>query len=91
MQWQMVFDMKMKQLRPVNATGNNVYLCGIAINPSAPYLACSSDRRVLNKSDIGTEQFGLLEIKCPQATSFIEMPYLVEEGDKFHLKPIQSL
>ena len=27
----------------VNATGNNVYLCGIIINPSAPYLACSPD------------------------------------------------
>ena len=27
----------------VNATENNVYLCGIIINPSAPYLACSPD------------------------------------------------
>ena len=27
----------------VNATGNNVYLIGIIINSSAPYLACSPD------------------------------------------------
>ena len=27
----------------VYATENNVYLCGIIINPSAPYLACSPD------------------------------------------------
>ncbi len=70
----------------VDATGNNVYLCGIVINPSAPYLACSPDRRFFDKLESGSEQFGLLEIKCPQATSFIEMPYLIQLNDKFHLK-----
>ena len=72
----------------VDATGNNVYLSGIVINPSAPYLACSPDGRVFDNSENGPEQFGLLEIKCPQATSFIEMPYLVEQDNKFYLKPV---
>ena len=74
----------------VNTTGSNVYLCAIILNPSALYLACSPDRRVYDKSESGNEQFGLLEIKCLQATSFIEMPYLLEQDNKFHLKSIHK-
>ena len=74
----------------VDVTGNNFCLCGIVIIPSAPYLACSPDRRVFHNSENGPEQFGLLEIKYPQATTMIEMPYLVDQDNKFHLKPVHT-
>ena len=64
-------------------TGNNVYNVGMVINPTASYLGCSPDRRVFDNTE---NEFGLLEIKCPQATSFVEMPYLQQSDDSFHLK-----
>ena len=42
------------------------------------------------ESESENEQFGLLEIKCPQATSFVEVPYLSEQ-DKLHLKPTHTV
>ena len=33
----------------------------------------------------------LLEIKCPQATSFVEVPYLSEQDNRFHLKPTHAM
>ena len=44
----------------VKETGNNVYGCGFVINPSAPFLGCSPDRKVY---DPKKEMPGLLEIK----------------------------
>lgn len=57
-------------------TGHSVYLCGFVINPSAPYLGTSPDRKVFDPNAI--PQFGLLEIKCPSKDSFTECKYLVE-------------
>lgn len=51
-------------------TGHSVYLCGFVINPSAPYLGTSPDRKVFDPN--GIPQFGLLEIKCPSKDSFTE-------------------
>ena len=53
-------------------TGNNVYPVGMVINPTAPYLGCSPDRRVFDNFE--EEKFGLLEIKCPQSTSYTKCP-----------------
>ena len=69
-------------------TGNNVYPVGMVINPTAPYLGCSPDRRVFDDSE--EVKCGLLEIKCPQATSYIEMPYLQQDVDGYHLKLIHT-
>lgn len=46
-----------------NLTKNNVYPCGLVINPSAPHLGSSPDRHVHDVS--ASPPFGLLEIKCP--------------------------
>ena len=43
------------------------------------------------ESESGNEQFGLLKIKCPNATSFVEVPYLSEQDNKFHLKPTHAV
>ena len=67
-------------------TGNNVYSVGIVINPTAPYLSCSPDRRVFDSKMILAERFGLLEIKCPQANSYIELPYLQLKNQGYTLK-----
>ena len=62
----------------VKETGNNVYGCGFVINPSAPYLGCSPDRKVYDPKE---EMPGLLEIKCPQVNSFIETVCLKEDPE----------
>ncbi len=56
------------ELEPVAAvqytevTGNQVYICGIVINPSAAHLGTSPDRKVLQ---LGYDKsYGLLEVKC---------------------------
>ena len=57
-------------------TGNSLYLCGFVINPSAPHLGTSPDRKVFDPN--ANPQFGLLEIKCPSKDSFIQCDYLVQ-------------
>ena len=57
-------------------TGNSVYLCGFVINPSAPHLGTSPDRKVFDPN--ATPQYGLLEIKCPSKDSFTECQFLVQ-------------
>ena len=54
--------------------GHNVYPVGLVINPSAPYLGASPHRRVYDPSE--DPPWGLLEIKCPQAESYVSLPYL---------------
>ncbi|XP_065068264.1 uncharacterized protein LOC135693662 [Rhopilema esculentum] len=70
----------------VKLTGNNVYSVGIVINPTAPYLSCFPDRQVFDSKMISAERFGLLEIKCPQANSYIELPYLQLKNRGYTLK-----
>jgi hypothetical protein len=57
-------------------TMNNVYRCGFVLNPSAPHLGTSPDRKVYDPTSI--PQFGLLEIKCPDKDSFVDCKYLVK-------------
>lgn len=56
-------------------TGNQVFPCGFVVNPHAPHLGTSPDRRVVEEEDA----CGLLEIKCPSKTSYKECSYLVEK------------
>ena len=55
-------------------TGNSLYVCGFVVNPSAPHLGTSPDRKVLDTSSIPPH--GLLEIKCPDKDSFTSCDYL---------------
>ena len=52
----------------------NVYPCGIVMSPYASYMAW--DRRVYNPDR--DPHFGLLEVKYPVASSYLELPYLVK-------------
>ena len=63
----------------------NIYPCGIIINPWACWLAASPDRKVYFPDR--TPPFGLLEIKCPQADSVLEIKYLIKEGQQLTLNP----
>lgn len=68
-------------------TGNSVYLCGFVINPSAPHLGTSPDRKVFDSN--ANPQHGLLEIKCPSKDSFVECQYLLKNKNTglYKLKP----
>ncbi|XP_056312920.1 uncharacterized protein LOC130228515 [Danio aesculapii] len=65
------------ELEPVAAaqyeqiTNNQVYPCGFVINPHAPHLGTSPDRKVVDS----TGALGLLEIKCPDVDSVLECKY----------------
>ncbi|XP_056147981.1 uncharacterized protein LOC130122929 [Lampris incognitus] len=78
------------ELEPIAAiqyeevTGHSVSTCGFSINPNAPHLGASPDRKVVD--DSGQLQ-GLLEIKCPDVDSFVECKYLSLRPDgSFALK-----
>lgn len=59
-------------------TGNSVYLCGFIVNPSAPHLGTSPDRKVYDPSC--TLHCGLLEIKCPDIEHFSMCKYLFKSN-----------
>ncbi|XP_062401123.1 uncharacterized protein LOC134092340 [Sardina pilchardus] len=66
-------------------SGNDIYPCGLVINPHAPHLGASPDRKVCDLS--ATPTHGLLEIKCPDKESISECGYLLCQADgKFTLK-----
>ncbi|XP_049326742.1 uncharacterized protein LOC125787031 [Astyanax mexicanus] len=78
------------QMEPIAAaeyeqlTGNRTLPCGFIINPHAPHLGASPDRKVVDNS--GLLQ-GLLEIKCPNVDTFVECSYLsARPDDTFALK-----
>ncbi|XP_016115987.1 uncharacterized protein [Sinocyclocheilus grahami] len=58
-------------------TGNHVFPCGFVINPHAPHLGASPDRKVVDSSGA----LGLLEIKCPDVNSVLECKYLSVKED----------
>ncbi len=62
----------------------NLYPSGIIISQSAPWLAVSPDRRVYDPERV--PPFGLLEIKCPQVSTVLEVKYLKLENDVRKLK-----
>ena len=55
----------------------NLYPCGVVISLWSPWIAASPDRKVYNPKRFPA--FGLLEIKCPQVSSDLEVPYLVRD------------
>lgn len=59
-------------------TGNEVQVCGFVINPNAPYLGTSPDRRVKSGEN---ETYGLLEIKCPMKISYTNCQYIKQVSD----------
>lgn len=62
-------------------TGNQVYPCGFVVNPHAPHLGTSPDRKVVERAGSERPSYGLLEIKCPSKNSFTECPYLYKQAD----------
>lgn len=70
-------------------TGNEIYPCGFVINPHAPHLGTSPDRKVRDISTAPT--YGLLEIKCPDKDSFKDCAYLYCKTDgTYALKTIHE-
>ena len=55
----------------------NLYPCGVVISLWSPWIAASPDRKVYNPERFPA--FGLLEIKCPQVSSVLEVPYLAKD------------
>ena len=49
----------------------NLYPCGVVVSPFCPWLAASPDRKVYDPTR--NEPFGLLEIKCPNVSSVLEI------------------
>lgn len=65
-------------------TGNQVQMCGFVINPNAPHLGTSPDRKVLQPGD---NSYGLLEIKCPAHDSITDCKYLQKHpNNTYNLK-----
>ena len=50
----------------------NLYPCGVVVSPWCPWLGASPDRKVYDPS-VPFEPFGLLEIKCPDVKSVLEV------------------
>lgn len=66
---------------------HNIYSVGFVINPSACHLGASPDRRVYDPS--ADDSFGLLEVKCPVATSLSQVKYFqtLPSGERLLKKP----
>jgi len=57
----------------------NHYPCGFLIHPEAPWMGSTPDGLVCDPE--GQPVFGLLEIKCPNVTSYVDCPYvMIKEG-----------
>ena len=69
-------------------SGNNVSLCGFVVNPSAPHLGTSPDRRVYDP--LANPPYGLLEIKCLSKLSYTEADCLQKINGRHRLKRIHS-
>ena len=61
-------------------TGNSTYPCGLVVNPHAPHLGTSPDRKV-KEGEGETTNYGLLEIKCPSKDSITLCSYLSKQAD----------
>ena len=63
----------------------NPYPCGVVISLCSPWIAASPYRKVYHPERFPA--FGLLEIKCPQVSSVLEVPYLaIDETGILKLK-----
>ncbi|XP_061086400.1 uncharacterized protein LOC133121214 [Conger conger] len=58
--------------------------CGFVIHPDAPWLGSSPDGLIYDPTE--SPPFGLLEVKCPHAKSYVDCSYLKLEGGNLKLK-----
>ena len=66
-------------IRYSEVTTNQVSPCGLVVNPHAPHLGTSPDRKVLEIKD-GISNYGLLEIKCPSKDTIQECAFLKSQA-----------
>jgi hypothetical protein len=72
-----------------NSKGVNVQRTGFVINPGCPQLGASPDYLVYDPSNCN-DMFGLLEIKCLQASSITEAKFLKIQNGQLVLKKIHQ-
>ncbi|KAJ8016002.1 hypothetical protein DPEC_G00002600 [Dallia pectoralis] len=66
----------------------NYWPCGFIIHPDAPWLWSSPDGLVFDPTE--SPPFGLLEIKCPNAKSYVDCSYLKMQSGTLKLKQTHS-
>ncbi|KAK0140568.1 hypothetical protein N1851_022447 [Merluccius polli] len=62
--------------------------CGFVIHPDAPWLGSSPDGIVFDPTE--NPPFGLVEIKCPNARSYVDCSYLLMQSGTLKLKHSHS-
>ncbi|XP_041951961.1 uncharacterized protein LOC121712059 isoform X2 [Alosa sapidissima] len=62
----------------------NYWPCGFVIHPDAPWLGYSPDGLLFDPTE--NPPFGLVEIKCPNAKSYVDCKYLRSNGNTMSLK-----
>lgn len=60
---------------------NQVYPCGLVVNPDASHLGMSPDYKAIETRGSESPNFGLLEIQCPSKKSYKDCPYLCRQAD----------
>ena len=73
-------DMEFTAAQEYSKIRNVNYMpCGLIVHPDAPWLGTSPDGLVFNP--LAQPPFGLVEIKCPNVTSYVDCKYLnMKEG-----------
>lgn len=66
----------------------NYWPCGFIIHPDAPWLGSSPDGLVFDPTE--SPPFGLLEVKCPNAKSYVDCSYLKMQSGTLKLKQTHS-
>ncbi|XP_076850927.1 uncharacterized protein LOC143501235 [Brachyhypopomus gauderio] len=66
----------------------NYWPCGFVIHPDAPWLGASPDGLVFDPTE--SPPFGLVEIKCPNAKSYVDCSYLKMQSGTLKLKQTHS-
>ncbi|XP_033999799.1 uncharacterized protein LOC117493378 [Trematomus bernacchii] len=62
----------------------NYWPCGFVIHPDAPWLGSSPDGLVFDPTE--SPPFGLVEIKCPNAKSYVDCSYLKMQSGTLNMK-----
>ncbi|XP_037531175.1 uncharacterized protein LOC119421601 isoform X2 [Nematolebias whitei] len=62
----------------------NHYPCGFLIHPDAPWMGSSPDGIIYDPEE--QQVFGLLEIKCPNVTSYVDCSYIMIRDGRQTLK-----
>uniref|UniRef100_A0A1A8DH79 YqaJ viral recombinase domain-containing protein n=1 Tax=Nothobranchius kadleci TaxID=1051664 RepID=A0A1A8DH79_NOTKA len=82
-------DLEMDALRDYAKRKNlNLHKCGLVINPDAPWLGASPDGLVYDPYE--RPPFGLVEMKCPNAQSYIDCSYITVIHGMHKLKESHS-